>query len=65
MSKQVKKFYRLLAWFFSIVIAAGTLAGCGGEKKYGPPTTKYGPPTPSSYEQNIKESVAQNNQGSI
>ena len=60
MTKQVKKLYRFLAWFFSVVIAAGTLVGCGGEKKYGPPTTKYGPPTPSGYEQNIKEVLAKN-----
>ncbi|MFL0267394.1 hypothetical protein [Candidatus Clostridium radicumherbarum] len=43
MAKQVKKLYRLLAWFFSIAIAAGTLVGCVGSK-YGPPATKYGPP---------------------
>lgn len=46
MAKQVKKVYRILAWFFSAVVAAGTLMGCGGfSAKYGPPTsTKYGPP---------------------
>jgi hypothetical protein len=44
MAKQVKGIYRILAWFFSVVIAAGTLVGCGG-KKYGPPEgAKYGPP---------------------
>ncbi len=56
MAKQVKKVYRFLAWFFSVVIAAGTLIGCGGEKKYGPP--KYGPPPNSGYEDNAKEAVA-------
>ncbi len=57
MTKRVKKLYRFLAWFFSVVIAAGALVGCG---KYGPPTTKYGPPTPSGYEKNIKEPMNQN-----
>ncbi|QGU96023.1 hypothetical protein GOM49_13805 [Clostridium bovifaecis] len=55
MAKHVKKFYRFLAWFFSVVIAAGTLIGCRGENKYGPPTSKYGPPTPSGYQDNVKE----------
>lgn len=57
MKKQVKRFYRFLAWFFSIVIAAGTLVGCGGETKYGPPTTKYGPPPASGYNDKIKGNV--------
>lgn len=44
MKKPVKSIYRFLAWFFSVIIAAGTLAGCG--TKYGPPpTVKYGPPS--------------------
>lgn len=45
MAKQVKRVYRILAWFFSVIVAAGTLIGCGG-KKYGAPeaSTKYGPP---------------------
>ncbi|MCM0649114.1 hypothetical protein NBE98_12085 [Clostridium swellfunianum] len=53
MKKRVKKFYRFLAWFFSMIIAAGSLAGCRGERenKYGPPVSKYGPPT--SYEKKI------------
>lgn len=40
MSKQVKKVYRGLAWFFAAVVAAGTLVGCGGSK-YGPPPSSY------------------------
>ncbi|MGY0372285.1 hypothetical protein [Clostridium sp. JNZ J1-5] len=54
MAKQVKKFYRFLAWFFSVVLAAGTLIGCEGENKYGPLTSKYGPPVPSGYQDNIQ-----------
>lgn len=57
MKKQVKKFYRFLDWFFSIVIAAGTLVGCGGETKYGPPTAKYGPPPVSGYNDQVKGNV--------
>jgi hypothetical protein len=59
MTKQVKKFYRFLAWFFSIVIAAGTLVGCGGGTKYGPPTptVKYGPSPVSGYNDQIKGKV--------
>ena len=57
MSKQVKKVYRIIAWFFSVIIAAGTLTGCWGTK-YGAPTTKYGPPSPSGYNL-LKEDVAQ------
>lgn len=55
MKKQVKNVYRFLAWFFSIVIAAGTLVGCA-ESKYGPPpaSTKYGPSTIIGYRDNIK-----------
>lgn len=49
MSKQAKKIYRALGWFFSAVIACGSLAGCGhGATKYGAPVSKYGPP-PSGY----------------
>lgn len=53
MKKPVKSIYRFLAWFFSVVIAAGVLAGCGGSK-YGPPTTKYGPPPATGYQDNVK-----------
>jgi hypothetical protein len=60
MTKQVKKLYRFLAWFFSVVIAASTLVGCGGEKKYGPLTPKYGPTSTSGYQSNIKADVVQN-----
>lgn len=52
MKKPVKSIYRFLAWFFSVIIAAGTLVGCG--TKYGPPTTKYGPPPASGYQDNVK-----------
>jgi hypothetical protein len=60
MTKQVKKFYRFLAWFFSVIIAAGTLMGCRGEKatKYGPPQpAKYGPPPISGYNNGEKGNV--------
>lgn len=63
MTKQVKKFYRFLAWLFSIVVAAGTLVGCGGSKygppsaKYGPTSTAYGPPTVSDTNDKSKEKV--------
>ena len=57
MAKQVKKVYRILAWFFSVVIATGTLIGCG---KYGPPPqTKYGPPQPSGYSDTTSKTTAQ------
>lgn len=48
-SKPVKKVYRILIWFFSAVVAAGTFAGCvggctTGASKYGPPTASYSKP---------------------
>ncbi|MBC8062385.1 MAG: hypothetical protein H7Y18_17190 [Clostridiaceae bacterium] len=51
MSKQTKVIYRILAWFFTTVIAASTLTGCyayGSQQssKYGPPV--YNSSTPSS-----------------
>jgi len=55
-SKQTKKIYRALAWFFSVVIAAGTLAGCYE------PTSKYGPPPTNGYDVQNK-TVAQNEEG--
>ena len=57
MSKQTKKIYRALAWFFSVVIAAGTLAGCYE------PTSKYGPPPPNGYNDVQNITVAQNEEG--
>lgn len=51
MAKQVKRVYRALAWFFSVVVAAGTLIGCRETQvKYGPwpADTKYGPPAYNS-----------------
>ena len=57
MSKGRKKLYRFLAWFFTVVVATGTLVGCsGGGNKYGPPPkeTKYGPPA-SGYNDTIKK----------
>jgi len=61
MSKQTKKFYRALAWFFSVVVATGSLIGCS---KYGPPSnapSKYGPPPTSGYSDRQNKTVAQNN----
>ena len=63
MSKQSKKLYRALAWFFSVVIAAGTLAGCG--MKYGPPTSKYGPPPPNGYSDAQNIMLVQNDEGTV
>lgn len=48
MTKHAKKMYRILAWVFSTIIAAGTMVGCGG-KKYGPPISKYEPPSQNAY----------------
>jgi len=58
MSKRLKNTYRILAWFFFVVIAAGSLSGCS--VKYGPPPStapavKYGPPT--AVTQNIQTTV--------
>jgi len=60
MSKQAKKFYRALAWFFSVVVATGTLVGCA--TKYGPPPgeNKYGPPPTNGYSDVQNKTVAQN-----
>ena len=56
MSKGRKKLYRLLAWFFSVVVATGTLVGCAS--KYGPPKEgKYGPPPASGYNTIQKDAV--------
>lgn len=40
MNRQAKKVYKILVWFFSAVIAAGTLTGCGA---YGPPESYNAP----------------------
>jgi len=61
MSKQAKKVYGALAWFFSAVVATGTLVGCAS--KYGPPPgneTKYGPPPSYGYRDVQNKTVAQN-----
>lgn len=60
MAKQVKKVYRGLAWVFSVVIAAGTLAGCG--TKYGVPTTKYGAPPQNGYVTTMNSNNTEGNQ---
>jgi hypothetical protein len=58
MSNGRKKLYRFLAWFFTVVIATGTLVGC--RTKYGPPpTTKYGAPPASGYNSTIQKDVAE------
>lgn len=54
MSKPVKMIYRLLAWFFSILIA-GSLAGC--KPMYGVGTA-YGPPLDTGTKITIKGKVA-------
>lgn len=48
MSKDRKKIYTFLAWFFSVVVAAGTLIGCA---------MKYGAPPASGYNTIQKDAV--------
>ena len=43
MSKQTKVIYKILAWFFTTVIATGALTGCNP-----PMSSKYGPPVHDS-----------------
>jgi hypothetical protein len=59
MSKGRKKLYRLLAWFFSVVVATGALVGCAS--KYGPPPdgAKYGPPPASGYNNTIQKDAVE------
>lgn len=40
LSKQKKIMYKVLAWFFTTVIATGALTGCDPSES----STKYGPP---------------------
>lgn len=57
MAKQVKRVYRILAWFFSVVVAAGTLMGCRKPKGEEPPADLYGPPAYNSTRSSSKTPI--------